>query len=243
MKNSTKVGSGILGLLTLLGAKTIWDRFHYNTDGYNNKGYDKKGYDRKGFDRHGYDKNGYDRFGFDQFDYDKQGYDKEGYHRLNGRNREGYNRAGYNEYGYNREGFDRASHTKRYYDVFFADELQPYYNKAYIKMKQNELDYALYHTRILMEQLLKLLVRHSIGPDKLGDSILENLKICENNRLLSEEFLSKLHRVRKICNPNDHEMNAEKDFDRVYFSIMQISEFMNLVKTELNVESQPVEPN
>lgn len=238
MKVSLKNGSLILGITALFGAvtvagKEIWDRHHYNADGFNNKGYNKEGFDREGFNQDDYDKDGYDRKGFHRFTRrDREGFDIAGYNH-EGFNREGFDRAGYNSEGYNIEGFDRSNHNREYYVAYFTDELQPNYKKACTKMELKEIDYSLYHARIVLEELLRLLIQHFLGPEKLGKSILDNLKICEKGRLLSEDFLNRLHNVRKICNQNSHELNAERDFNRVYFSIKQVGELLDLVKAKL----------
>lgn len=80
-----------------------------------------------------------------------------------------------------------------------------------------------------MEEAIKLIVQHERGQAALGDRLLVNLKICECNQLLDNEFIDKLHDARKICNMNGHEFGSDNrlSHNKVYFVIMQVRDLLN----------------
>jgi len=197
---------------------------------YDSEGYDKQGYDRSGFNCQGYNLEGYDIFGYDIEGYHRNGYARDGF------NRDGMNRQGYGRDKYNRFGLDPAGHCWQFYSDHL-EQLRSRLDDAYQQMKQKKYRYAIYDARVVMEETLKLVVEHSEGHDETGDTMLENLKICENKQLLGEdsEFLNKLHEVRRICNANGHELDAEKTetHSKVHFVMMQIRALLDLAKCSL----------
>ena len=212
----------------------------YNSLGYNRDGYNKQGYNAEGFNAFGFDKRGYDHFGFDREGFDRCGRDVEGYDRSgfarDGFNRNGYDWEGYGRDKYNSSGVDRAGNTRQSY-TDSLERLHGLQGVAYRKLKSSEYEYALFDARRVLEETLKLVVGHSIGTDRLGEGILENLKICERKKLLGEDevFIDKLHGVRKICNTNMHELSSAENIthDQVHFVVMQVRDLLFTSKNYL----------
>lgn len=212
----------------------------YNSLGYNREGYNKQGYDAEGFNALGIDKSGWDHSGFDREGYDRCGRDAEGYDR-SGFARDGFNRNGYDWEGYGRDkynstGVDRVGNTRQNYTDSLV-RLHGLQGVAYRKLKSGEYEYALFEARRILEEILKLVVGHSIGTDRLGDGILENLKICERKKLLGEDdaFIDKLHSVRKICNTNIHKLSYAENIthNQVHFVVVQIRDLLDISRDYL----------
>lgn len=235
-----------------------FDKLGYNRSGYNALGYNKEGFDIRGFDKDGFDKNGFSKEGFDREGRDKRGYNKEGFdiegfdrwgydldgYRRNGFDREGFNREGvdwqgYFRNGYNQSGVDRAQYDRRYYAGVIR-KLRFRLDESYQQLQKGQFRYALYDTRIVLEETLKLIVQHTNGTADGDDSIFENMKICEKQRLLGDdsELMNRLHEVRHICNYNGHEFTAEENMNhsKVYFVIMQIKDLLNIAEDVLVCE-------
>jgi hypothetical protein len=261
---SVAVGLGItllgLGILELIEKHTTYDkdgfdkdgfdRRGFDRDGYNSRGFDCHGYGRDGFDSYGYGKDGFDAFGFDGNGYNVLGFDRKGFDR-GGRDSEGYNRHGFTKDGFNRNGYDWEGYGKDKYNTLGIDragytrqkyssnleKIRSYLNEAFEEMKLYNYRHALFDARCVFEEMLKLIVSHSIGPHRLGENTLENLKICEQKKLLGEDnsFIDKLHGVRKICNLNTHELTSAESIshDQVHFTIMQIKDLLDFAETSL----------
>lgn len=200
----------------------------------------KKKYGRDGYDINGYDKTGFNRDGYDAEGYDRKGYDAEGYNR-NGFNANGYNRLGFDRHGfdhsqYNASGVDRAGLNKEYYSAIFI-KLRSRIGDAYRKMKGHEYRYALQDARTVLEETVRLLVQHSAGTTAVEDNLLANLKKCEKKGLLGSdsEFIDRLHSVRKICNYNGHDIDAEEEMshDTVHFVVMQTRALLDFAEKAL----------
>ena len=89
---------------------------------------------------------------------------------------------------------------------------------------------------IVMEDALRMIVHHSEGADDSDDRMLVNLKICEHKHLLDDnEFLDRLHGVRRICNANGHELDAEETMshNKVHFVVMQIRDLLDSAEKTL----------
>lgn len=237
-----------------------YDRYGYNIAGYNRKGYDIDGFDRHGYDEQGFDcegfdnqgftADGYNRDGWDRRGYNRQGFDAEGYDRY-GRDAEGYYRNGYNREGFNRDGFDRQGYGRNFYSEAGFDRAGrnagnyvEYIGRLYLRLRDAQLQmengafrYAINDARLVMEETLRLVVEHASGTDSIGDSLLENLKICENKDLLSaeSEFIDRLHGVRHICNEVTHELSASDRLthQKTYFVIMQTRDLLRTAETTL----------
>ena len=221
-----------------------YDKSGYNIDGFNRLGYDSEGFDRQGYDLDGYDhsgrdKRGFDREGFDIDGYDRFGRDTEGYRRngfgLDGFNREGYDWQGYDRDRYNASGLDRAGHCRQYYSDHIT-QLRDRLDEAFKQLQRGELRYAVYDARIVMEDTLRMIVQHVDGNVNNDDRMLINLKICEHKHLLEDnDFLDRLHDVRRICNANGHEFDAEENMshNRVHFVVMQVRDLLDSAEEKL----------
>lgn len=221
-----------------------YDSAGYNREGFNRLGFDVDGYDRQGFDADGYDcsgrdKRGYDRNGFDVDGFDRFGRDAEGYRRngfgIDGFNREGYDWQGYGRDRYNASGLDRAGHCRQYYSDHI-EQLRDRLDEAYQQLQRGEFRYAIYDARVVMEDALRMIVHHSEDADDSDDRMLVNLKICEHKHLLDDnEFLDRLHGVRRICNANGHELDAEETMshNKVHFVVMQIRDLLDSAEKTL----------
>ena len=87
-----------------------------------------------------------------------------------------------------------------------------------------------------MEETLKLILYHTRGILKTND-ILGLLKECERYHILEEEMINKLHEVRRLCNENGHEFDAEewRTHDQVHFVVMQTRELLNTAMQLLTI--------
>lgn len=200
----------------------------------------KRKYGRDGYDINGYDKTGFNRDGYDAEGYDRKGYNIEGFNR-SGFNADGYNSLGFDRHGfdcnqYNSSGADRAGHTREYYSAYFT-KLRSRIGDAYRKMKDYEYRYALQDARTVLEETVKLLISHSAGAAAMEDNLLKNLKKCEKRGLLGSdsEFIDRLHSVRKICNYNGHDIDAEEEMshDTVHFVVMQTRALLDFAEKAL----------
>lgn len=253
------IGIGV-GLYSLFNNSPVYDMYGYDSngydrDGYNRNGYDKNGRDRNGFNQLGYDKRGYDHQGFDHNGYDKKGYnilgyDSEGFDR-HGMDIEGYYRSGYNSQGFNRDGYDKKGYNCNHYnksgidragyDNLFYEEhlvlLRNRLNDAYERLQHEEYRYSLFDARTVMEEALRLLVIHCIGLEHSNDNMLAYLRICESKNLINDDnsFIDRLHGVRRICNINGHEFDAEANMShsQVHFVIMQVRDLLNTIENIL----------
>ena len=87
-----------------------------------------------------------------------------------------------------------------------------------------------------MEDALRMIVQHAEGSNESDDRMLVNLKVCERKRLLDDnEFLDRLHDVRRICNANGHELDAEAGMshNKVHFVVMQIRDLLDSAEQTL----------
>lgn len=211
----------------------------FNRDGFDREGYDRQGFDADGYDRSGRDERGFDRNGFDPDGFDRYGRDSEGYNRsgfgIDGFNRDGMDRQGYGRNGYDAEGTDRAGNCREYYSEYIT-RLRERLGDARTQLQGGNFRYALYDTRVAMEEALRLIVQHKQGDVLNDDRLLTCLKICERQGLIPDtEFLNRLHDVRRICNSNGHELTAEENmsFNKVYFVIMQTRDLLDYVEEQL----------
>lgn len=189
---------------------------------YDSEGYDKDGRDKYGFDRNGYDRSGFNMYGIDHDGFNRKGFDKDGY------NREGLDRQGFSRNKYNAFGVDRAGHCHEYYEEYLS-LLNNRLEDAYQKMEEREFRYALFDSRVVFDETLRLLVQHYEGITNSEDSMLSNLKTCEYKHLFTDiEFINRLHGVRIICNDNNHKIKSEESLtqNKVYFVIMQVRDLL-----------------
>lgn len=209
----------------------------FDIEGYDADGFDAKGYARDGFNADGYDWKGYNREGRDISGFDYFGYDGEGYHK-NGYNWDGYNREGVDWQGYGRDkyntaGLDRYGNNRQYY-AYYITKLYSLKDEAFKQLKSEEYVYALLDARMILEEAVNLIIGHNLGERGLGDSLIENLKICEKKVLLGDDqdFINRLHGVRKLCNPNMHSISNTENIthDQVHFAIMQVKELLAVVE-------------
>lgn len=208
-----------------------FDRRGFDSDGYNQQGYDADGYDRSGRNKRGYDRNGYDHNGFNRFGLDAEGFNRRGYDR-DGFNRSGYDRYGYGRDYYNASGVDRAGYSRDYY-ADHLDQLHIRLDEAHKQLKRGEYRYAVYDARIVMEETLRMIVQHALGPNYSDDKMLVNLKICEKKQLLKDaDFLNNLHSVRRICNDNGHNLDAGAGMShkKVHFVVMQTRDLLGIAE-------------
>ena len=96
-------------------------------------------------------------------------------------------------------------------------------------MEEREFRYALFDSRVVFDETLRLLVQHYEGITNSEDSMLNNLKTCEYKHLFTDiEFINRLHCVRIICNDNNHKIKSEESLtqNKVYFVIMQVRDLL-----------------
>lgn len=202
----------------------------HNKRKYDRDGYDANGYDKTGFNRAGYDSEGYNRNGYDVEGYNRRGYNIDGYNRL------GFDRNGFDRNQYNSSGIDRAGHDKEYYSDCF-NKLRSRIGDANRKKNSYEYRYALQDSRTVLEETVRLLVQHNAGTAAVENNLLANLKKCEKKGLLGSdsEFIDRLHSVRKICNYNGHDIDAEEEMSHntVHFVVMQTQDLLDFAEKTL----------
>lgn len=232
-----------------------YDHHGFSAKGYNRSGYDHNGYDHAGFNTAGIDRNGYgpdgynlagfdadgfNRDGCDKDGFDRRGYDAVGFHK-NGYNRQGFNREGYDWDGYGRNGYnpagqDRAGKTAQFYE----DYLQKMYEakeEAFMMIDAGKFGYALYKTRLVLEDAVRLVIGHTLGPRAVSNNLLQDMNICETKNLLrvDSDYLGRLHGVRKICNLGIHTLEGaeSKSVSQVYFAFAQVRDLIPVVRAIL----------
>ena len=146
---------------------------------------------------------------------------------------------------------DVRKKPKRHYDYFgdsegdfsqddyeeYMELLKHHYDKAVEQMELGNFNYALYEIRLIIEVSLRLLISHKKGIDEVHDRMCVNLKICEHTNLLDQSLINRLHRARKICNANGHELVLMSDpsLSEVEYAIEQakslIVETTNILST------------
>ena len=138
--------------------------------------------------------------------------------------------------GYNLVGRDPAGHTMRYYN-YMIRKLRLRLNDACRQISNGEIRYAVYDMRTVMDETLRMIVNHSDGTIGTEQTMIENLYSCENRHLIngSKDFFCSLHRIRIICNGNEHRIDAEKTEtgNMVCSSIMMIHELLNKAESVL----------
>ena len=220
-----------------------FDRNGYDRDGFDKKGYNKEGFNRQGYDQQGFDRNGRDRRGFDRngrnaAGYDRRGYDVEGYNKYgfaaDGFNRTGLDCDGYNRHGYNAAGIDRDRKCKDFYEQRF-EQLRFYLDKAFVQLKNEELAYALYEARRVLEEVLELFVKHYLGESRLGRTPEENINICLQKKLLGDDIAKSLHNARRQCNKDPHEIDARAalDYKTAWTVLLQVESFLEIAEFDL----------
>jgi len=205
-----------------------------NVNIFNSEGYDKDGFNNHGFDKEGYDKNGYNIYGRDRDGYNRHGFDKEGFNRA-GIDSEGYSKTKFNVYG-----VDRAGYCYSYYEERIPI-IRARLNEAKQKLQDGEFRYALFDSRVVMDEALRLLVHHYDGVNESDDSMLTNLKICESKNLIHDkELIDHLHAARIICNKNNHNISNDETLthQKVYFVIMQINDLLDKVEYSILYKSK-----
>lgn len=138
--------------------------------------------------------------------------------------------------GYHPYGPGRGKCGRQYYNPYIK-KLRRRLDEAYQQMQQGQFRYAVYDTRTVMEEALKLLIRHINGAEDIDRSLLTKLKICERRQLLGKDkkFIRRLHEVFHICNISGNDFGAEEALNHkeVYFAIMQTKDLLNFVESTL----------
>lgn len=133
-------------------------------------------------------------------------------------------------------GFNRGKCGRQYYNPCIK-KLRRRLDEAYQQMQQGKFRYAVYDTRTVMEEALKLLIRHINGAEDIDRSLLTKLKICERKQLFGKDkrFIRRLHEVFHICNISGNDFGAEEALNHkeVYFAIMQTKDLLNFVESTL----------
>lgn len=147
-----------------------------------------------------------------------------------GRHRRGECRE-YHPFGLNREECDRQDYNRH------IKKLRRRLDEAYQQMQLGQFRYAVFDTRTVMEEALKLLILHTNGAEDIDCDFITKLKICEGKQLLGKDlrFIERLHEVFHICNVNENDFAAEEtlNHNKVYFAIMQIKDLLNFVESKL----------
>lgn len=221
------MAAAVLGIVGL-GVFKIIKKGH-DGECFDEKHYDEEGYDENGFDKYGYDRDGYNRDGYNCHKVDRNGYTRDGY--KDGYDINGLDRQGYNKLGYNTNGIDRAGKNSEYYSQEFI-KLRQKLSSAKKALDKGEYTHAIIDSRQSLEHALVMLISHKKGAASCGDSILDNLKICERYKIISDtELLNKLHNIRMICNKvHDIDANQELTHQTVYFVIMQLGDFFDSIE-------------
>lgn len=97
--------------------------------------------------------------------------------------------------------------------------------KALQRSQEGDYDSTILCARRAFEKTLKLIIENA-GYEPTNE-MFENLNICEDKRLLNNELIRNLHKVRMICNKNIHEIEAKLSKEDIDFVITQIQ---NLLK-------------
>ena len=187
---------------------------------------------------HVYDEEGYDEDGFDRLGKDRDGYDRDGYN-SDGFNRQGYNRSGYKTDGYNDKGHDRDGKKKDYYQKRFR-KLHWRLSEAKERLSENNYVYAMQDTRVVLDETVKMLIRHFWGKGAIKDELKENVTLCKDKGIFTEEFNKELGSALHFCNIALHELDADVTLNpsRVRFAIGRVEELLEIAAPLLSVQNK-----
>lgn len=156
-----------------------------------------------------------------QIKHKQEKYDRDGY------DEHGFDRQGYDRYGYSPTGIDRVGQTRQFYGERF-EHLQSTIEKAWSQFNNNELGYALYDTRRVLEETIEQCIMHFCGKTALEKSIWENINKCQNKKLLGKDLVARIHRARKDCNTDTHEFESQIDQQAVQQAISSVQELVEV---------------
>lgn len=127
--------------------------------------------------------------------------------------------------------------SDRKYYARFMKQLRWHLDEAYQQMQKGKFRYALYDTYVIMGETMKMLVQRTYGAKDIGDDVLLNMKICEQEHLLGndKELIGRLREVLHICRISMHDIAVQDSLNhgKVHFAIMQVKDLLNLAEDVL----------
>lgn len=205
------------------GSKFVADLIKYRRDGFDKDGYDKEGYDRNGYNKKGFNREGYDKNGFNYKGFNRDGFDKNGYD-VHGRDIDGYNRFGYDERGYNRKGLDNKGYDVNGLDCCRKKHTDYQAKLDELKKKRDEIEAleikedflsVMHCAKKIMTVGIKMLISHELGEEGASGNLFENLKRCEDSKIINSKQINELHWLRMECNKVIYENKSIESNKRV----------------------------
>lgn len=236
IKKEILIGAGILGSVgsAIVGIYALLDKesdTHITEKKHNNSKlglliqepiYDDECFDINGFNKKCYDRNGYDLNGFD-----KNGFDSKGY------NKTGFNRLGFNRNGYNILGLDICGKSSKSYEEVISI-LEKEKEVAFDNLNNDQLDFAQFKARTIIEDAITLLIKHYCGESScyLNSKLQKKINILKQlNKDIDSYFINRCHQVRKICNLVMYiVLEPSVTHNQAHFAVMQAKETIQLLK-------------
>lgn len=112
---------------------------------------------------------------------------------------------------------------------FETKELHYFMKKAQENYEEGNYRYALFDARLVLQNALKLYLDKNNCEIK-DDRTVKYLVACEDNNLLDEEFASKLHKARRMCNVNSHDLICDDATqENTNYAIVQINDLLKFI--------------
>lgn len=112
---------------------------------------------------------------------------------------------------------------------FETKELHYFMKKAQENYEEGNYRYALFDARLVLQNALKLYLDKNNCEVK-DDRTVKYLVACEDNNLIDEEFANKLHKARKVCNINSHDLICkDATQENTNYAIDQINDLLKFV--------------
>lgn len=117
-------------------------------------------------------------------------------------------------------------------------ELHYFMKKAQENYEGGNYRYALFDARLVLQNALKLYLDKNNCEIK-DDRTVKYLVACEDNNLLDEEFANKLHKARKMCNVNSHDLVCnDATQENTNYAIGQINNLLKFIDEFLKTNKE-----
>lgn len=152
---------------------------------------------------------------------------------------DGFDRFGYDRFLYDRHGIDRSGKTREKYAKDYG-YLCAAVCEAERKLREQEYNDALNRSRQVFEAVLSILLLHKLGAEASSyGKILDKQQACESYCLLGDdtEFIEGLHKVRKTCNRNSHEITYADtvSHNKVHAVVMTVKDLVGIMAQQLDL--------
>lgn len=145
----------------------------------------------------------------------------------------GFNKKCYDRNGYNILGLDICGKSSKSYEEVISI-LEKEKEVAFDNLNNDQLDFAQFKARTIMEDAITLLIKHYCGESScyLNSKLQKKIDILKQlNKDIDSYFIERCHQVRKICNPVMHSvLEPSVTHNQAHFAVMQVKEIIQLLK-------------